>query len=182
MKRLNILHIFGIKCKDNEKQIVSERKVVGNKYRSKEDIKNIGLVCCNCGSMKDVQYHHIVPLILGGRDIQSNKCCLCFGCHSLLHFGRKKNLNHSELTKIGIERAKKQGKQIGRKTGDAIISQKSITKKPEIIKYSRDFEGTLSDKECIEKLGLARNTYYKYKREIISDMNEAVVKKIDGIV
>ena len=37
--------------------------------------------------------------------------------------------------------------------------------KEKIQKYSRDFEGMLSDKECIQLIGIARGTYYKYKRE-----------------
>ena len=35
-----------------------------------------------------------------------------------------------------------------------------------ILKYSKDFDGTLSDKECMKLIGLANNTYYKYKREL----------------
>lgn len=33
-------------------------------------------------------------------------------------------------------------------------------------KYSKDFDGTLSDADCIKLIGIARNTYYKYKREL----------------
>lgn len=35
-----------------------------------------------------------------------------------------------------------------------------------IRKYSRDFDGTLSDTDCMKLIGIARNTYYKYKREL----------------
>ena len=35
-----------------------------------------------------------------------------------------------------------------------------------IRKYSRDFDGTLCDADCIRLIGIARNTYYKYKREL----------------
>ena len=35
-----------------------------------------------------------------------------------------------------------------------------------IARYSKDFGGTLSDAECIKLIGIARNTYYKYKREL----------------
>ena len=34
---------------------------------------------------------------------------------------------------------------------------------------SRDFSGTMSDKDIIEILGLARGTYYKYKKEMQAD-------------
>ena len=31
---------------------------------------------------------------------------------------------------------------------------------------TKDFNGTLSDADCMKLIGLARNTYYKYKREM----------------
>lgn len=31
---------------------------------------------------------------------------------------------------------------------------------------SKDFGGTLTDVECMKQTGLARNTFYKYKREL----------------
>ena len=34
---------------------------------------------------------------------------------------------------------------------------------------AKDFNGNMSDKEVIETLGLSRNTYFKYKREIYED-------------
>ena len=35
-----------------------------------------------------------------------------------------------------------------------------------IKKYSRDFDGMLKDQEVIKLVGLARNTFYKYKAEL----------------
>ena len=35
-----------------------------------------------------------------------------------------------------------------------------------ILKHSRDFNGTLSDGECMKLIGIARNTYYKYKAQL----------------
>ena len=36
----------------------------------------------------------------------------------------------------------------------------------QIRKYSKDFNGTLKDTEVMQLVGLARNTYYKYKAEL----------------
>ena len=36
----------------------------------------------------------------------------------------------------------------------------------QIKKYSRNFDGTLTDLECIQIIGISRNTYYKYKKEL----------------
>ena len=71
-----------------------------------------------------------------------------------------------QRTKEGIETARLQGKQIGQKSGAKLTTKKSIQAKREILKYSKDFHGVLNDTECIRMLGLARNTYYKYKREL----------------
>lgn len=71
-----------------------------------------------------------------------------------------------QRTAEGIETARLAGKQIGQKQGAKLVTKKSIEKKEVIKKHCKDFGGSLNDAECIELTGLARNTYYKYKREI----------------
>lgn len=69
-------------------------------------------------------------------------------------------------TSEGIETAKRNGKQIGQKEGVKLTTKKSIQAKEIIKKHSKDFNGTLTDIEVMKLTGLARNTYYKYKREL----------------
>lgn len=69
-----------------------------------------------------------------------------------------------ERTAEGIETARREGKQIGQKPGAKLTTKKSIEKKAEILKHSKDFEGTLNDIDCMKLTGLSRNTYYKYKK------------------
>lgn len=71
-----------------------------------------------------------------------------------------------QRVKEGIITARLSGKQIGQKQGAKLITKKSVESKEQIIKYSRDFDGTLSDLDCIKLLGISKNSYYKYKREI----------------
>lgn len=71
-----------------------------------------------------------------------------------------------QRTREGIETARLNGKQIGQLKGAKLITKKSIESKKKIIEYSKDFNGTLSDTDCMKLIGLARNTYYKYKREL----------------
>lgn len=71
-----------------------------------------------------------------------------------------------QRTKEGIETARLNGKQIGGVTGKKLTTKKSITAKQQIQKYSKDFDGSLADAEVMKLTGLARNTYYKYKREL----------------
>ena len=68
--------------------------------------------------------------------------------------------------KEGIETARLNGKQIGQKAGAKLTTKKSISAKEEIVKYSKDFSGTLADADVMKLTGLSRNTYYKYKREL----------------
>lgn len=71
-----------------------------------------------------------------------------------------------QRTREGIATARLNGKQIGQKQGAKLITKKSIEAKEQIKKHSKDFNGTLSDADCMKLIGLARNTYYKYKREM----------------
>ena len=71
-----------------------------------------------------------------------------------------------QRTKEGIETARKNGKQIGQKSGTVLTTKKSIAVKQGILKYSRDFGGSLTDAECMKLLGIAKNTYYKYKAQL----------------
>ena len=74
-----------------------------------------------------------------------------------------------QRTKEGIETARLNGKQIGLVEGTKLTTKKSIEAKEQIVKYSKDFKGTLNDVEAMKLIGLARNTYYKYKKELIKE-------------
>ena len=73
-----------------------------------------------------------------------------------------------QRTREGIETARINGKQIGQRAGNKLNVKKAAPTKEKIKKYSKDFDGTLSDLECIKLVGASRNTYYKYKRELKS--------------
>lgn len=75
-----------------------------------------------------------------------------------------------QRTKEGIATARLNGKQIGQKQGTKLITKKSIEAKKQIQKHSKDFNGSLSDVDCMKLIGLARNTYYKYKREMKAEL------------
>lgn len=74
-----------------------------------------------------------------------------------------------QRTREGLMTARLNGKQIGQTSGRKLNIKKSAPCKEQIKKYSRDFDGTLTDAECIKLIGIARNTYYKYKREMRED-------------
>jgi DNA invertase Pin-like site-specific DNA recombinase len=74
-----------------------------------------------------------------------------------------------QRTKEGIETARLNGKQIGQPAGTKLTTKKSIAAKQLIRKYHKQFGGSLNDAECIQLIGIARGTYYKYKREMRGD-------------
>ncbi len=71
-----------------------------------------------------------------------------------------------QRTKEGIETARQAGKQIGQKEGAKLTTKKSVEMKEQILKKSKSFNGEISDTDLIKILGIARNTFYKYKREL----------------
>ncbi len=72
-----------------------------------------------------------------------------------------------QRTREGIETARLNGKQIGQRPGIKLNIKKAGPAKEIILEHSKSFGGSLSDEECMKLIGkIARNTYYKYKREI----------------
>ena len=92
-----------------------------------------GNKCVNCGIEKNIIFHHIVPLALGGKDILSNIVPLCDNCHFLLHHGvnKKGDINHSFLIKEGLNKTRKNG---------TILGRPSLTKQTILEKYPNYLE------------------------------------------
>lgn len=70
------------------------------------------------------------------------------------------------LKSTALQTAKENGVQIGVKKGTVFKNPKADSLKEKIKMHSKAFNGNMSDVELIEKLGIPRTTYYKYKREI----------------
>ena len=69
-------------------------------------------------------------------------------------------------TREGIEIARINGKQIGQPKGKKLIVKKERPAKEQILRLSKQFNGTLSDLDCIKLVGVSRNTFYKYKKQL----------------
>jgi len=74
-----------------------------------------------------------------------------------------------QRTREGIETARLNGKQVGQVKGRKLHVKKADVAKEIIRKQSKDFNGTLSDIDVMKLAGVARGTYYKYKRELSED-------------
>lgn len=73
-----------------------------------------------------------------------------------------------QRTSEGVRKAQAQGKQVGRATGTKVETKKAKECKARIMELSKDFNGTNKDTEVMLILGIARNSYYKYKRELMN--------------
>lgn len=73
-----------------------------------------------------------------------------------------------QRTSEGVRKAQAQGKRVGREQGVKVVTKKSIEMKARIKELSKDFDGTNTDKDVMKITGLARNTFYKYKRELMN--------------
>lgn len=80
-----------------------------------------------------------------------------------------------QRTREGIETARLNGKQIGQEKGRKLSVKKSIKAKEDIKKYSKEFYGSLNDVDAIKMVGVSRNSYYKYKRELLEEESDKLV-------
>ena len=74
-----------------------------------------------------------------------------------------------QRTKEGMAVAKANGKRIGRQVGDKVTTAKSIEAKKIILKHSRKFNGSLTDKEVMVLAKISKATFYGYVKELINE-------------
>lgn len=84
----------------------------------------------------------------------------------------KEVLDLQQRTKEGLETARLNGKQVGNEKGVKLTTKKSIQAKEIIKKHSLDFGGNLTDVDVMKLCGIAKNSYYKYKKEIRTEMEQ----------
>ena len=78
-----------------------------------------------------------------------------------------------QRTREGLETAKRAGKQIGQVKGARLHVKKKEPMQAEILKKSKAFNGSMTDADLIKVLGIARNTYYKYKKELVEQLQKS---------
>ena len=122
-----------------------------------------GTICCNCCSYEgnNIIFHHIVPLSLGGTNNITNIVPICEKCHNLIHHqyhNDRQQDTHSDLIKAGMQRAKEDGKIIGRKA----LTIEMIPDDFKKIHYPKIKDKEITIAELSRQLGMSRTTIYKY--------------------
>ena len=116
--------------------------------------------CVYCGAAAQ-HVHHLIPIIKGGDNRESNLIPLCSKCHGLIE-----GLDYDawkEKQKIGIERAKKEGKYTGGKS-------KPKPPKKEFEKYYNDYLTSKYTKASLAKqLQISRPTLDKWINDYLKN-------------
>lgn len=74
-----------------------------------------------------------------------------------------------QRTKEGLETARREGKRLGRPAGSSTPTKKKEKVRQRILKESRAFGGSKSDLELIASTKVSKATYYRWKKELMSE-------------
>ena len=107
--------------------------------------EHCGIVCVSCGAIESIDYHHILPLSLGGDNRYSNIVQMCCLCHDKIHGN-------------GVRLTRWRG-NVGRRKESAPIGYREV-----LVRY---VTGEIGMDEAKEALGLSKGArvaekwYYK---------------------
>lgn len=134
--------------------------------KMKERLENS---CCNCGSEENIEYHHIVPLALGGSNNMTNIVPICHRCHKAAHHGRHiseyaDKSNSGRKPKAPIEKSAKVfdmfiGGEIGTRKCKQLLGyseRTQIINRKEFVKYLK-FKGIRKVRNNIDVGATVRN-------------------------
>lgn len=127
-----------------------------------DEIKSIvGRKCCNCGTTENIEYHHIVPLSLGGNDVVTNIVPLCHRCHKAAHCGR--HINHYTASSNG-----------GRKTKAIGDKAKSV--------FEAYLNGEIGNRKACEILGYADGSQIKSVKAFNQFIHNKGISKVRNLI
>ena len=81
-----------------------------------------------------------------------------------------------------MQTARLNGKRIGAEKGRKRETEKAKSSKKRILELSQDFNGTNSDKDVMAIIGIAKNTYYKYKAELKEEREREAAEDVAAIL
>lgn len=111
--------------------------------------------CVNCGKPGE-ELHHVVPLSLGGNDIDSNKVWLCNECHNLIH-------NRS----LGAGKLAAQSLNYQKALREERVGRPRAQRTEQFITAYKDWKaGKITGLEAIKRSGVSSATFYKMGHEI----------------
>jgi len=136
-----------------------------HKYKWGGDVLVLKDVCFECGSSDDIHYHHVVPETKGG----TKTIPLCIVCHGKVH--NRDFMKIKELQKIGIEKAKANGKYLGRRP-ETMESEEKFLAKPKNQKIIQYLEQGYTYRKIRDELNCSPGTVLKVNK-ILKKKKEA---------
>ena len=126
---------------------------------SKSVNSTVTFECINCGN-SPCELHHVIPLALGGNDIDTNKVPLCSKCHAVVHGANptRRGTHWRELQKAGIEKAKAEGKFKGR-------PPQNEKKRQFVELLPLNIAGERTATSIFKELEISACTFYRWKKE-----------------
>ena len=116
--------------------------------------------CINCGNEAS-ELHHVIPIALGGNDIDSNKVWLCIKCHSLIH---EKSLKMSSLAHNSPNYKK------ALKEGRCHRPRKELPNDFKII-YNEWRAGNIKGSQVYNSLNMSKSTFFRRVKEYEATLN-----------
>lgn len=123
----------------------------------KETRKSLGNVCANCGSTESIEYHHIVPLFVGGKEIESNIVPLCHRCHKAAHHGRNIQ-NYAKAANPG--------------------RKPNVSDEQAFAAFDLFVNGEIGRKKCKELIGISQSTQIKDRTQFIRYLKERGIENV----
>lgn len=110
--------------------------------------------CINCGKEAS-ELHHVIPLALGGNDIDSNKVWLCNECHNKIH---ERSLGTGKLAAVSpnFRKAVEEGR-VGRPK--VVLSEKFYEL------YPKWKNKEITAVNFMQQINMPKATFYKKVKE-----------------
>lgn len=123
--------------------------------------------CAVCGKTNDLQYHHWIPVAIGGETVPENIIVLCAKHHQELH-EQKGQIKHNYLISEGIAKRKQKGGNVGKRPADYENVMRLIAERST---QFNDYPDTLyTESEIMAVAGVRPVCYSKCKRMLIEAM------------
>ncbi len=112
--------------------------------------------CELCGNPRNLEVHHIIPVVCGGSDDINNLIVVCNICHAKL-------TPRKELTKIGLNNARLRGILLGAKPGNNNGGGRPRRKfsKEFINAYQQWKHGDISAVDAMQQCNIPKATFYR---------------------
>lgn len=126
----------------HDRETYESLKLEFNRPNFKKNLKKIKPpICTYCGSMENIEYHHLISLKLGGDNRINNIIPLCNRCHKVFHNGK-------HLSKY------KNTEHMGRPR------KATLTQEVEELLWTWA-NGQIGSRECMDRLGYGKTSKLK---------------------